>query len=262
MRLIRELSAGGTIQMRTIRALLVRDMIMRYGRGNIGFAWVVLEPMILTVGVMFIWSTMGTRKEGIGIVELVLTGYMPLTLWRHLTGPVINMFRQNAPLLFHRRITLLDLVCARQILEIAATSAALVIVYVALLVTGFIEGLQKLDMILAGWLMMAWIGTAFGMLLAVTTELSETAERFVQPLQYLNIPVSGAFFLVDWLPPWAQTLILYHPLVHCYEVFRAGYFGDAIIAHYSIPYFLACAFAFSFAGLLAIQYVRSRIRLN
>lgn len=257
-----DLLRGWNIQGRTIRALLVRDLMMRYGRDNIGFVWVILEPMILTVGVMMIWTLMGARKEGITVVELVLTGYMPLTLWRHLTGPVVNMLHGNAPMLFHRRISLIDLVVARQFLEIVGTSAALLVVYSVLNTVGLVSGVDRFDLFLLGWFMMAWIGASFGAILAVVTERYEVAERFVQPLQYLNIPISGAFFLVDWLPSWGQYLISFHPLVHCYEVFRAGYFGDTIVTHYSLPYFSACAFFLTFIALVSLHRIRSHVRLN
>lgn len=253
---------GWRLQARTIHALIVRDLMMRYGRDNIGFVWVILEPMILTVGVMVIWSVIGHDKEGIKVVEVVLTGYMPLTLWRHLTNSVVGMFRNSVGMLYHRRVSLIDLVLARQILEIIGTSTALLVVYTVLLVTGLIDGAQRLDLILLGWLMMAWIGTAFGAVLAAVTEKYEVAERFVQPVQYLNIPISGAFFFVDWLPSWGQHLISYHPLVHCWEVFRAGYFGGTIVSHYDLPYFFACALAFSFWGLRAVERARSYVRLN
>lgn len=246
-----------------MHALLVRDLMMRYGRDNIGFVWVILEPMILCVGVMFIWSILGGHgKEGIKVVELVLTGYMPLTLWRHLTGPVIGMFRNNVSMIYHRRVSLLDLVLSRQSLEIVGTTAALLVIYLFLVTSGLAGGLKRLDLVILGWLMMAWIGVAFGALLACWTERHEVAERFVQPLQYLNIPISGAFFLVDWLPHWAQNVIMYHPLVHCYEVFRAGYFGDAIVSHYSLGYFTVCAFGLSFWALRSVQRIRAHVRLN
>lgn len=258
---VSQLRRAWHIQGRTIYALLVRDLMMRYGRDNIGFVWVILEPMILTVGVMIVWSAMGHSSRGIKVVELVLTGYMPLTLWRHLTGPVVGMFRANVGVLFHRRITLVDLVVARQALEIIATTTALLVVYAVLLMAGFIDSLHRLDLVLLGWLMMAWIGAVFGAMLAAFTEKHEVAERFVQPLQYLNVPISGSFFLVDWMPDWAQQLILLHPLVHCYEVFRAGYFGDSIVTHYNLPYFFTCAFLFTFIGIRWVQKVREHVRL-
>lgn len=258
-----KLVTGWRIQGRTIYALLVRDLMMRYGRDNIGFAWVVLEPMLLTIGVMFIWSIMGHEsKSGIEVVELVFTGYMPLTLWRHLTNNVLGIFRISIGVMYHRQVSLLDILFARQMMEIIGTSTALLIIYSTLALFGFIHPFDRLDLILLGWLMMAWIGVAFGAILACWTERVEVAERFIQPIQYLNIPISGAFFFVDWLPHWAQGAIQWHPLVHCYEVFRAGYFGDAIVTHYNIPYFVAVTFVLSFFALRAVRNVKAHVRLN
>jgi ABC-type polysaccharide/polyol phosphate export permease len=49
-------------------------------------------------------------------------------------------------------------------------------------------------------------------------------------------PLSGAAFLVDALPPEAQRLILYLPMVHGVEYIREGYFGSQIRAHYDMGY--------------------------
>lgn len=253
---------GWVVQGRTIKALLLRDLMMRYGRDNLGFLWVFLEPMILTVGVMAIWSILNPNKHGIKVIELVLTGYMPLTLWRHLTNNTVNLFRGSAPLLYHRQVTLLDLLAARQGLEFIATTTALLLVWGILNVAGITSDIQRLDLVILGWLMMGWIGIAFGAAVAAVTEVSETAERMIQPIQYLNIPLSGVFFMVDWLPEWGQKAVMYHPLVHCYEVFRAGYFGESVVTHYDLTYFSACAFGMTFIGLLAVRAVRSRVQLN
>jgi len=43
--------------------------------------------------------------------------------------------------------------------------------------------------------------------------------------------------MVDWLPKWGQEVILLNPMVHCFEVFRAGYFGSSVVMHYSYGYF-------------------------
>jgi capsular polysaccharide transport system permease protein len=210
---------------------------------------------------MVIWTLMGYNHEGISVVELVFTGYMLLTLWRHMTSGGSGLFRRNVPMLYHRQITLFDLIGARQLLEFIGVSTALVFIWAVLHAVGMLQDFRRPDLLVAGWLMMAWIGTATGALFAVITEISETADRFIQPMQYLNIPISGAFFMVDWLPPWAQRLIMYHPLVHCWEMFREGYFGETMVAHYDIPYFLACAFTMSFVGVVLVNMVRTRLQL-
>lgn len=258
-----KLMRGARIQARIIRALMLRDVMMRYGRDNIGFVWIVLEPMILTAGVMTIWSyTMGTDKYGLKLIEFILTGYMPLTLWRHLTNSMLTLFRRSSPLLYHRQITLFDIISAKLALEFIGTSAAFVVVWGALYAVGLAGDIARLDLLILGWMMMAWLASSVGLILAAMTEWSETSERFVQPMQYLSIPISGAFAMVDWLPTWAQHLILLNPMVHCYEVFRAGYFGSAVVTHYYLLYFASCSFVLMFCGVNLVKYMRARVQLS
>jgi capsular polysaccharide transport system permease protein len=254
---------GAAVQLRNIRALVLRDLMMRYGRDNIGFAWVILEPLLLTGGVMIVWSlTMGSDRNGVKIVEFILTGYMPLALWRHMTNGPIQIFRRSAALLYHRTITLFDILAARQVLEFAGTSAALLVVWGGLYTAGVVAGVARLDLLLLGWAMMAWLAFGAGAIIAALTERSETAERFIQPLQYVMLPISGAFVMVDWLPSWAQQAVLLNPMVHCYEVFRAGYFGEAVATHYDLAYFSIWALALTFVGLLGVQRARAWVRLQ
>lgn len=260
---VRVLFRGARIQARNISALMLRDLMLRYGRDNIGFAWVILEPMILTLGVMTIWSMMmGSVKSGITIIEFVLTGYMPLTLWRHLTNSMISFFRRSAPLLYHSSISLFDIVFARLFLEFIGTTAALLVVWGSLNVMGVVNDVARWDLLIAGWLMMGWLGAMAGLLMASWTERYETAERFVQPMQYLLIPISGAFSLVEWVPKWGQDILSLNPMVHCFEVFRAGYFGPSVVTHYSFTYYLGCAFFLSCAGVAAVHHVRWKVQLN
>lgn len=257
------LREGAAIQFRNIRALAVRDLMMRYGRDNIGFAWVILEPLLLTVGVMLVWSLVNRGgQHGVPMVEFVLTGYLPLTLWRHMTSCPITIFRRSASLLYHRRVSLFDILAARQIIEFTGSSAAFLVVWGVLYTAGVVSGIARPDLLLVGWFMMAWLALAVGAIIAALTERSETAERFIQPIQYIMLPISGIFFMVDWLPYWAQKIALLNPLVHCYETFRAGYFGETQPTHYDLGYFSICALVFSFIGVLSVQKVRAWVRLN
>lgn len=254
---------GAAIQFRSIRALAIRDLMMRYGRDNIGFVWVILEPLLLAVGVMIVWSlTMGSSKHGIPLVEFVLTGYLPLTLWRHMTNSPNSIFRRSVPLLYHRTISLFDIFVARQAVEFLGTSAAFLVVWGGLYTAGIVSGIARLDLLMLGWFMMTWLALGVGAIIAVVTERSETAERLIQPVQYLILPISGFMFMVDWLPYWAQRIVLLNPMVHCYEMFRAGYFGDAQPTHFDFPYFSIFALAILFIGALSIAKVRALVRLS
>jgi capsular polysaccharide transport system permease protein len=251
---------GLDVQWRVIQSLIVRDMMMRYGRNNIGFLWVVLEPMILTVGVISLWTAAKAPFEhGIQVVALVLTGYMPLTMWRHTSNNGVNLIRGSISALYHRHLTLLDVVAARMLTEFIATSIAFLIVYGCLLAAGFVNPIQDPGLLILGWVLIGALGAGFGLVVAAVTEYFESAERFVQPFQYLLIPLSGTFFMIEWLPRSAQDVIWYNPLVHCYELFRAGFFGDTVPTHYDVWYPALWALSLVAVGLRLLDAAREQM---
>ena len=50
-----------TIQTRIIWALLLREMMTRFGRHNIGFLWLFVEPMMFTLGVTALWNLIDAK---------------------------------------------------------------------------------------------------------------------------------------------------------------------------------------------------------
>ena len=248
------------VQMRAVHALIVRDMMMRYGRANIGFLWVVLEPMILTAGVLVLWSALKAPYEhGVQIISLVMTGYMPLTLWRHMTQAGVFAFRRSMSLLYHRHITLLDAFIARMILEMIGTTTALVIVYLILFAAGLVSPFDDPGLALLGWVAMAMLSLGVAACIAVLTEYFEASEKFIQPFQYFMLPLSGAFFMIEWLPYDVQQLALLNPTVHCYEMIRAGLFGGGVVTHYTPWYPALCGVVLLAAGISRFEAVRDRL---
>jgi capsular polysaccharide transport system permease protein len=250
-------------QFSILRALMIRDMMMRFGRDNIGFAWVILEPMILCSGVMVIWTVMyGEEEHGTRLIEVVITGYMPLTLWRHMTSAPVLIFRRSSSLLYHRSISLLDILLARQALEFIATTAAAITVWSLLAMAGLVDIPARFDLLIGGWMMMALLALGTGAQIAVGTERWEAGERLIQPIQYLLVPLSGAFFLLDWLPEAARPVLMLNPLINVYEMFRAGFWGAAVPTYYSIWYPLLWAIASIFFGVIAVSRTREHVQLT
>lgn len=254
--------AGLKIQARVLGALVMREMLTRYGRENIGFLWLILEPMILTLGVMTMWTLLKHESHGLVLVAFVLSGYMPLTLWRHVTSYSVSCLRQNLPLMYHRQIRLPDALISRALLEVGGITVALVVVYTIVRISGFMEPYENIGLILAGWLFMAWFAFAVGLIFAAASERFEFVEKLVQPMQYLMLPISGMFFMVAWLPSGAQKLALYVPLVHCFELFRAGVFGDSLKTYYDISYLFKCCLFTTAAGLYLVNLARRHVKFE
>lgn len=239
---------------------MIRDMIVRFGRDNIGFVWVILEPMILCLGVMTIWSVIKPPYEhGVQVLTFVITGYMPLTLFRHLTNGGLHIVSRSAGLLYHRGITHLDLFLARMLLEFTATTVALCAIYSALAIAGYAEPIHDIRLVAGGWLLLGWFSIAVAACLAAATEASESAERFVQPAQYLSVPLSPIFYMVDWLPAEAQTFMRYNPMSHPYEMIRGGVFGPNVQATYDPGYTFMAGLVLLAVGLWGLDAAKERI---
>src|SRR5713226_4637310 len=97
------------IQSRVLHALLMRELITRYGRDNLGVLWLVGEPMIFTLGVATLWSAAGlSHGTAIPIVAFAVTGYSSVLMWRNAASYCSHGVESNKPLLYHRNVQVID----------------------------------------------------------------------------------------------------------------------------------------------------------
>lgn len=243
-----------------LKALILRDLLARFGRSNLGFFWAITEPIILACGVMIVWTIASeVDAPGISLITFVITAYLPLTLSRHLLGPLSRIGHNNVNLFYHRAIRYSDVLTARVVLEVLSCSLALVLIYFVAVSLGAIEPAYDPPLALLGWLYTLWFYGSLALVTCALTEIWETTDKFVQPGQYLAMPLSGVFYMVDWVPQWAQHLLLLNPAVSCYEMFRAGFFSPAVTTHYDTVYLTAWCLGLTLIGAGAIYRVGDRV---
>ncbi|WP_010184540.1 ABC transporter permease [Sphingomonas sp. PAMC 26605] len=236
-------SAAFAIQRRVIWALLLREMLTRYGRHNIGFLWLFVEPMLFTLGVTTLWTlTKSAHGVDLPIVAFAVTGYSSVLLWRNMSARTIGAIKPNLSLMYHRQVKVMDVLLARLLLEAAGATISFVVLSLMFISLGWIVPPEDVLQVMGGWVVLAWFGMSLALLLSAWAEQSELVDKLWHPASYLLFPLSGAAFLVDILPPEAQRVVLFLPMVHCTEFIRQGYFGSKFHAHYDMPYaMLWCA---------------------
>ncbi|KXU29591.1 sugar ABC transporter permease [Sphingobium sp. 22B] len=232
-----ELKTSWLIQRRVIGALLLREVLTRYGRHNIGFLWLFAEPMIFTLGVTTLWTvTKATHGSSLPIVAFAITGYSSVLLWRNMPGRCIGAIQPNLSLLFHRQVRVEDIFFSRLLLEAMGATSSFMGLSIMFIAIGWLKPPEDVAKVIEGWFMLAWFGAALAILLGALAEQSELVDKFWHPFSYLLFPLSGAAFLVDSWPVEAQKYILYLPMVHGVEFVRDGFFGSEIRAHYDVGY--------------------------
>jgi capsular polysaccharide transport system permease protein len=257
----RSLAQSFSVQMRVIGALMIREAMSRYGHESLGFFWLMGEPLLLTSGVTVLWSlTRQTHGAGVDVIPFALTGYSMLTLWRQMVFRSMGSLHRNVGLVFHANIKFLDVLVARAMLDTIGILAAFFIAYVPLVLFGYIYPIRDPLLLFGGWFLTAWFSFGVGLIVAALSEISDTIERFVHPIMYITLPITGAFYMVYWLPEKIRYIMLWSPLVHGSEMFRSGIFPVDVPTIFDPLYLFWWCVGLTAVGLpcalLAQHYVR------
>lgn len=250
------------IQLRVLRALLMREVITRFGRENFGVLWLMGEPMLFTIGVATLWSVAGLRHtSAIPIVAFAVTGYSSVLMWRNSATRCSSALLANKQLLFHRNVRALDVFFTRIVLEIAGATCSFIVLASLFMFIGWMPPPEDLLGVISGWLMLAWFGASLALAIGAGTAFTEVVERIWHPAAYILFPISGAAFMVDWLSPGFQKVVLLLPMVHGVEKLREGWFGTVVPTHYDLGYMAACCLVLSLVGLYLQWEAGRRVEL-
>lgn len=223
---------GLVIQWRVVGALIIREVYTRFGRESLGFAWIVAEPLVFAIPVLFVWRAVRNPDEhSLSLMPFLWSGYLPMQLFRHLGGRILFFIRANVPLLYHQRVKILDAFFARALLEISSNLAALVVSFAVFYVIGAIDVPRDLPMFYLGYFYMIWWCVAVALIIGALCERTDWVQQIWLPYAYLYLMFSGFFWLADWLPPALRNVALYQPYTQAYEMIRAGVFGTAITTY-------------------------------
>ena len=249
-----------TVQGRVLGALLIREVITRYGRHNIGFLWLFVEPMLFTLGVTALWTaTKSIHGSDLPIAAFALTGYSTVLLWRNLPGRTIGAIRASSALLYHRNIKPLDIYLARIFLEVGGASISFMVLGMLFIAIEWIAPPEDILIVTLGWFSIAWFGAALAIFLGTVSYLSELVDKFWHPFSYLMFPMSGAAFLVSALPRNFQEIVLLLPMVNGVELVREGYFGSKFVPVYDLSYLIVFNLVLSVVALMFLRYVSRRV---
>lgn len=243
------------IQTRVIGALVMREIITRYGRHNIGFMWVFVEPMMFTAGVIAVWSLAHTHATRLPLIPFIVTGYSTVLLWRNTINRCGNAIEPNRALLHHRNVRVIDLFIARLLLEVAGATVSFMTLTTLLGMAGAISPPEDALKSIVAWLMLAWFSMSMGLTIGSLSAAFDPVERIWHVFSYLFLPLSGAFYMVDWLPSRVQPLALLLPTVHCTELLRDGFFGASVHAHYDLLYVSVVNAVLLLIALLCVRRV-------
>jgi len=250
-------------QFSIIRALMMREMVTRFGREGLGFLWLIGEPLMFCGGVLIMWSIIKPSYEhGIRVGPFLMTGYMSLLLLRHQISYLQGTIQGNIGILYHRKVKVLHLFFSRIALEFWGATGAFLFVYTVLIIINQVGLPKDVLLLYSGWGLMLLVSCGTGLVMAGVSLRSEIAERITPLLTYLLIPISGAFFMASWIPSQYRDLYLLIPFPHAIEMIRAGVFGEFVETHYNPVYVFCWGIVLNVFGLLLVSDARDRVDIE
>jgi capsular polysaccharide transport system permease protein len=231
------------LQYQVLKALILREVLTRWGRKNIGVVWLIAEPITMMLFYTAFWYFKGEwsnvlwMRFGIPVLSFVFIGHAAYLVWANAVSLGKNAIRSNSALLHHRNLKPLDFYLARIILEITSTSGAYLLLFFLLILFNLIPEPKDIPLMLGAWLLLSWFSLGAG--LTIGSILSQY-EFLTLPWRLISLFLflsSGVFFFAAFLPPNLLKYAIWLPTLEINEMFKHGYYGN-IIKTYEDPLYL------------------------
>lgn len=242
------------IQGRVIGALLMREVITRYGRKNLGFLWLFIEPLLMTLMIAMLWKFVRADKfSTLNIIAFMITGYPIAMMWRNASKRAIGAISGNLSLLYHRNVRVLDTIFTRVLLEVAGATIAQILITTLFVFIGWIEVPQDILYMIIAWVLMAIFAFGLGLIICSIAYKFEVFGKLWGTLSFVMLPLSGAFFFVHSLPQQIKEYAQWVPMISGTEMFRHGYFGESVPTYENVSFLVVCDLAMILVGLLMVR---------
>lgn len=238
---------------RAIIALILREMATTYGRSPGGYFWAVIEPAA-GVALLTVIFSIGFRAPPLGtsFPLFYATGILPFLMFNDISNKVGQTVQFSRALLKYPRVTFLDAILARLILN----------GFVQILVSAVVLGFLLIVLEARAGPDCARIFGAFGLVLCLAAGIG-TLNSFLMLAYPLWVTVwsiltrplfilSCVFFLFESVPGTYGELLWFNPLVHVVGMMRAGFYPFYHPGYVSALYVLGVAAACLIAGLFLL----------
>lgn len=251
---------GLSSQLRVIGALVLRELHSRYGRENIGYLWLIGEPMMLATVITLVHVNQPTHyASDIGPAPFAIVGYSIFIIFRGIFNRAEGAIEQNQTLLYHRMVSVFDIMLARSLLEVIGCFTTTIVLLTIAISLNYASLPARPLHLLAAVGFMAWWSFGLGMIAASATYRSETLGRQLHVVSYFSIPISGAFYQMTSLPPYLREPLSWFPMPLIFEQARYGQFRSASPDYIDPAYVAGWCAVLTYAGLLSIRRVRRMI---
>ena len=246
-------------RVRTITALVLREMQSRYGRSPGGYIWAVLEPMGMILILSFVFALMlRTPDLGNSFVLFYASGFLPFTMYSRIQQMTSNALTFSRALLTYPVVNWVDAVIARVILNVlTGLMVASILLTAILILTDNRTSLEFVPMILAYTGAIA-IGLGVGLVNCVLIGFFPVWQTIWAVLTRPLFIASGVIIIFENLPGVGKDILYWNPLFHVTGLMRMGIYPTYEPQYVSLTFVWTVALVTIAFGVLLMRRFHAR----
>jgi capsular polysaccharide transport system permease protein len=241
--------------LRTITALVMREMATSYGRSPGGYLWAVLQP-VAGVALLTVLFSLALRNPPLGVSFPLFyaTGMVPFLMYLGISAKIGAAIQYSRPLLAYPSVTFMDAILARFLLNMLTEVMVAYIIFVGILLLFDTRAILDLPSIALA------LGLSGVLALGVGTLNCYLFTRFPiwqQVWAILMRPmflISCVLMIFDSLPRFAREILWYNPIVHLVGLMRRGFYASYDAPYASPVYVLTVSGLCFVMGLILLRH--------
>ncbi|EOD54854.1 ABC transporter permease [Aeromonas molluscorum] len=236
--------------------LLIRELKTRFGGYRLGYAWALLDPLLIIGAFSLIFGMRDSSGFGGVPAPLFITaGYLPFLFFRNVVSKLQSAVGANMGLFSYRQVTPFATFVARFVLEVMVGMVVGCILVLGLLWFDMDAIPTDPLQVILGYLLLMVFSFSLGIVFCVLCNLVPEASKFLNLLMMPLMLISCVIHPLAAIPPQFQHWFLWNPLVHALELIRTGWIAGYISPNVSWVYL-------SIVTLLLLTFAMSCYRLS
>jgi capsular polysaccharide transport system permease protein len=212
-------------QILVLRALLKRVVITRFGKYQLGFFWMVFEPLLGTIVLGVLIGSIAQRTvPEIPYPLFLLQGFLLLKLFTSPMKSGLTGVGANSGLTVYPTVKPLDPILARFLFDLLTVVFSMVLFISVSMWIGIKVSLGSLHVLFACYIITWLMGCGLGLIFGVAAAHFKETEKIVAVIQRPLIFVSAVLTPLASIPAAAQKYLIWNPLVHTIELSRSTFF--------------------------------------
>jgi len=251
---LRKTNTGRTstsITLSVWKALFLREAVSRVSAGRAAWLWLLIEPLIHIVFLLFIFTVIRMRSVGgIDTTVWLMVGLVAFLMFRRTATQTQNAVGSNQGLFTYRQVKPVDTTLVRAALEGFLTMLLAIILFSGAALFGIAaipdDPISVLEAFFGLWL----VGLGFGLIVSVAGEMIPELGKVIGFVMTPMYFASGVILPIMAVPQPYRDWLLLNPVAHGLEAARLGFapYYHAV-PELSIAYLYGFALAAIFLGL-------------